>query len=247
MVRGVSPCQEVPITTRPAIPTKYKRRRFQADLAAGAEAVVHRLGPRAIHPPYAGGRQRATRRDTQHLRDELAILVEQDPSLTPASLVGLVLLDGKKARRVARVRAGRHRGPAERAKWTVVACLAGYLIPEALSLRLRPKEQGAPPLLQRSGASRAGVRTRRCHRVAFQCLEEECVRWSAPSCCRAGMGHGRPRSPSDPPEDRTREGLQRRQVVERVDPRDHDQVAVRFDVQDVLAKGVDEIGVLADA
>jgi hypothetical protein len=64
--------------------------RFQADLAAGAEAVAHRLERRSIHPPYAGGRQRATRRDTQRLRDELAILVEQDPSLTPASLVGLV-------------------------------------------------------------------------------------------------------------------------------------------------------------
>jgi len=64
--------------------------RFQADLIAGAEVLARRLGPPSIRPPYAGGRQRATRRDTQRLRDELAILVEQDPSLTPALLLGLV-------------------------------------------------------------------------------------------------------------------------------------------------------------
>jgi len=64
--------------------------RFQADLIAGAEVLARRLGPPSIRPLYAGGRQRATRRDTRRLRDELAILVEQDPSLTPASLVGLV-------------------------------------------------------------------------------------------------------------------------------------------------------------
>ena len=64
--------------------------RFQADLAAGAEAVARRLGPPSIRPTYAGARQRATRRDTLRLRDELAILVQQDPSLTPASLLDLV-------------------------------------------------------------------------------------------------------------------------------------------------------------
>src|ERR1035437_7729739 len=56
-----------------------------------------------------------------------------------------------------------------------------------------------------------------------------------------------PGLPSDPPEDRTREGLQRRQVVERIDARDHDFVALGFDVEDVLAELVVEIGVLADA
>jgi hypothetical protein len=61
--------------------------RFQADLAAGAEAVALRLGRRSIHPPYAGGRQRATRSDTRQLRDALVTLVQQDPSLTPASLM----------------------------------------------------------------------------------------------------------------------------------------------------------------
>jgi hypothetical protein len=64
--------------------------RFQADLIAGAEFLARRLGPRSIRPPYAGGRQRATRRDTQQLRDALATLIQQDPSLTPASLLGLV-------------------------------------------------------------------------------------------------------------------------------------------------------------
>jgi hypothetical protein len=64
--------------------------RFQADLAASAEAVAHRVGPPPIRPPYAGGHQRATRRDTLRLQRALASLVVQDPSLTPSSLLGLV-------------------------------------------------------------------------------------------------------------------------------------------------------------
>lgn len=63
--------------------------RFQADLAAGAEFLARRLGPPPIRPPYAGGGQRATRTDTLRLRDALAGLVEQYPSLTPGSLLGI--------------------------------------------------------------------------------------------------------------------------------------------------------------
>ncbi len=64
--------------------------RFQADLAASAEIFIRRVGPPAIRPPYSGGRKRATRRDTLGLRKALALLVAQDPSLTPTSLLGLV-------------------------------------------------------------------------------------------------------------------------------------------------------------
>jgi hypothetical protein len=61
--------------------------RFQADLAAGAEAVARRLGPPPIRPPYSGGQRRATRRDTLALQKAVAVLVAQDPSLTPSALL----------------------------------------------------------------------------------------------------------------------------------------------------------------
>jgi hypothetical protein len=64
--------------------------RFQALLAAFAETVAHQTGPLAIRPPYAGGGKRATRGDTAALRRALAVLIAQDPSLTPSSLLGLV-------------------------------------------------------------------------------------------------------------------------------------------------------------
>jgi hypothetical protein len=64
--------------------------RFQADLAASAEIFIGHVGPPAIRQPYSGGRKRATRTDTLALRKALALLVAQDPSLTPTSLLGLV-------------------------------------------------------------------------------------------------------------------------------------------------------------
>jgi hypothetical protein len=63
--------------------------RFQADLAAAAEFLARRLGPPAIGTPYAGGQKRRTRRDTLRLQRALAVLVAQDPSLTPGSVLGL--------------------------------------------------------------------------------------------------------------------------------------------------------------
>jgi len=62
--------------------------RFQRDLLASAEAIARRLGPPAIRAPYSGGHKRATRRDTLQLEKALAVLVAQDPSLTPRSLLG---------------------------------------------------------------------------------------------------------------------------------------------------------------
>jgi hypothetical protein len=62
--------------------------RFQADLAAGAEFLARRLGPPAIGTPYAGGQKRRTRSDTLQLQRALAVLVAQDRSLTPSSLLG---------------------------------------------------------------------------------------------------------------------------------------------------------------
>lgn len=64
--------------------------RFQADLAASAEAVARRLGPPPIRPPYSGGQKRATRSDTVALKRALAILVERDRSLTSSTLLGFV-------------------------------------------------------------------------------------------------------------------------------------------------------------
>jgi hypothetical protein len=60
---------------------------FQADLAAGAEFLARRLGPPAIGTPYAGGQKRQTRSDTLQLQKALAVLVTQDPTLTPGSLL----------------------------------------------------------------------------------------------------------------------------------------------------------------
>jgi hypothetical protein len=64
--------------------------RFQADLAASAEIFIRRVGPPAIRPPYSAGRKRAMRADTARLQRALSLLVAQDPSLTPTSLLGLV-------------------------------------------------------------------------------------------------------------------------------------------------------------
>jgi hypothetical protein len=63
--------------------------RFQADLAASAEHFASRVGPPAIRPPYSSGRKRATRGDTLRLRHALAVLVEQDSSLTARTLLGV--------------------------------------------------------------------------------------------------------------------------------------------------------------
>jgi hypothetical protein len=61
--------------------------RFQVHLAAFAESVARRTGPAPIRPRYAGGQKRQTRGDTVQLRRALALLVAQDPSLTPGSLL----------------------------------------------------------------------------------------------------------------------------------------------------------------
>jgi hypothetical protein len=67
--------------------------RFQADLTRSAEVIARRLGPPLIRSVYAGGRRRSTPVETRRLRDELALLVERYPALTPASLLELVHSD----------------------------------------------------------------------------------------------------------------------------------------------------------
>jgi hypothetical protein len=67
-----------------------RKARFQADLTRSAEVIARRLGPPPIRSAYAAGRRRSTQLETRRLRNELALLVERYPALTPASLLELV-------------------------------------------------------------------------------------------------------------------------------------------------------------
>jgi hypothetical protein len=66
--------------------------RFHAALASIGEDVARDLSPlRAIHAPYAKGGRRASPSETIRLRAALASLAEQDPTLTPGSLLADVV------------------------------------------------------------------------------------------------------------------------------------------------------------
>ncbi|MFI5259461.1 MAG: hypothetical protein ACHQ01_07635 [Candidatus Limnocylindrales bacterium] len=62
--------------------------RFQADLAAGAEFLAHRLGPPAIRTPYAGGgrRKSALSIGRDRRRGALRVVLQTYPDVTPGQL-----------------------------------------------------------------------------------------------------------------------------------------------------------------
>jgi hypothetical protein len=63
--------------------------RFLADLISSAGVLARRLGPPAIRATYANGEKRQPPLATQRLREALADLVRQDPTLSPAQLLAI--------------------------------------------------------------------------------------------------------------------------------------------------------------